>query len=498
MRYWREIRASAPLFMRRRPAFLAALSLYLGFVFSVQGCPCLSIIFLLSLLLPLSRRQQFVGCAIWLATVAAGMALYREPTLPKEGWRGQAEVEIVSVARNRALFGKGWSYKARLRNFTCEGESRPSRKVKGVPLFLSSTKRRHLANCDYLIPGTLVAKRRGLSFKPSGEWERVEGSWSLAEWRHKQHQRVEEYLHSRMEDEEGAALLSGLLVGELCNIQTLFDFGHLGLQHMMAISGFHFSMIGASIAWLLRLMLPRRWAALVLGLLLTYYFLLVGVGPATQRAWIAAIVAILGVVVGRKSDALNTLGLAGIGVLLWDPAACKSLGFQFSFAATGAILLYTQPVERWLSRCFSSLTLGQVQELGPVDQHGYLLLVLVRRALALAIAVHSVVIPLSLCLFHRFSLLGLFYNLLFPFLLSLLILLLPWIALLDLLFHRGFSIADGIVRLILDMAHLAPTAFDYVVRVDWIGGGAVAVWLLLLLVVRMRNKEIAPLDPLRL
>lgn len=490
--------AHAYHFWARRPALWIALQIYLGFVFSIQGHGWTATLFFLAILLSLTPSHRFIALAIWIAAIAAGFLLYRQPQLPREGWSGKAEIQILSVSPSRALFGTGWSYRAQVNSFTRDGEDHPSSAVRRLPVYLSVGKKRPLANCDYKVEATLIAKRRGYALKTRGDWEPVPGSWSLAERRRSWHERVEGYFKGRMREAEGAALLSGLLIGDFCDVQTLFDFGQLGLQHMMAISGFHFSMIGISIAWILRLLMPRRAAPLCLGVLLTFYLLVVGVAPATHRAWVAALTALLGVVMGRTADGLNTLGIAGAVVLLWNPAACQSLGFQFSFAATAAILLYYSPVDCWLRRHFTSLSLGQVGEMALLQQHAYLLLLLIRRSLALLIAVHLAVVPMTLCYFHTFSLLGLFYNLLFPFLLSTLILLLPWIVLCDLLVGWGFSLVDGLVGLMLEMAHYAPVSLDYAIRSDWIGGWVVGGWLLMCLIVRMRNKEIAQLEPLRL
>jgi competence protein ComEC len=495
---WKELCESVSHFWARRPALWIALQIYLGFIFSIQHQGWIATLFFLLLALPLTRSRQLTALAIWIGAVLTGYLLYRQPELPKEGWHGKAEIQILSVSPSRALFGKGWSYRAQVRSFTRDGEDRPSSAIRRVPVYLSARSARPPAHCDYRVEGTLLRKRRGYALKTSREWTPIPGTWSLAETRRHWHERVEGYFKKRMRDPEGAALVSGLLVGDFCDVQTLFDFGQLGLQHMMAISGFHFSMIAISIAWILRLFMTRRVAAIVLGALLTLYLVIVGLSPATHRAWAAALVTLSGVAIGRTTNGLNTLGIAGIVVLLSNPVACGSLAFQFSFAATGAILLYYPLIDGWLRRCFTSYPLGEAGEMRLLQQHAYLFLLLIRRSLALLVAVHLAVVPMTLCIFHSFSLLGLFYNLLFPFLLSSLILTLPWIALGDLLFGWGFSLADWLTGLMLDMAHYAPVAIDYTVRADWIAGWAVGGWLLLLLFARMRNKDVAQLESLRI
>jgi len=81
--------------------------------------------------------------------------------------------------------------------------------------------------------------------------------------------------------------------------------------------------------------------------------------------------------------------------------------------------------------------LSQVVDFGVWEQHAYCILSFLRQALALTIAVNITALPLTLFYFHKFPVMGLVYNLFFPFLVSLSMMLLilacistpvPWIS----------------------------------------------------------------------
>lgn len=121
-----------------------------------------------------------------------------------------------------------------------------------------------------------------------------------------------------------------------------------GTNHLLAISGLHIGLV-AGIAfglacWLwpllggaaLRLPAPRL-AAAVAFLAAAGYALLAGLTVPTQRALIMVAAMLLGTVY-RRMRPVTVLGLALLGVLLFDPFAVLSPGFWLSFAAVAVIL----------------------------------------------------------------------------------------------------------------------------------------------------------------
>ncbi|NNF59435.1 MAG: DNA internalization-related competence protein ComEC/Rec2 [Rhodothermaceae bacterium] len=160
---------------------------------------------------------------------------------------------------------------------------------------------------------------------------------------------VEDALARFVRRDDARAVLRALLLADRAEIdaETRETFARTGLMHLLAVSGLHVLLVGLLLYRLLKPVLGRLgfgWrtvelsrAAVTLALLFLYVQLTGGT-VSVQRAFIMAAVWILGTVVQRPSDTLNTLGVAAIMVLLIRPAALFDVGFQLSFAAVGAIV----------------------------------------------------------------------------------------------------------------------------------------------------------------
>ena len=124
---------------------------------------------------------------------------------------------------------------------------------------MSIKKERPGASQDYVVEGVL--HQRGpfdYVFKPK-TWEPVPGSWSLAEFRYETRQAFALVLHSKLHRPRTASFLYSLVSGEVKDRQLRYEFGRLGLQHILAISGFHFGLLMASFSAGLGLFLSRHW-----------------------------------------------------------------------------------------------------------------------------------------------------------------------------------------------------------------------------------------------
>jgi competence protein ComEC len=137
-------------------------------------------------------------------------------------------------------------------------------------------------------------------------------------------------------------LLMGLLAGDRSGISDTLqnDFQRTGLVHVLAISGFHIVLLAGMLNLFLRsLRLPHSVVRIIAMLLLTLYAPATGGSAAVWRAVFMFLVIESGPLFELKADALNSLGVAVVVLLLWDPAQLAQAGFQLSVAATGGILL---------------------------------------------------------------------------------------------------------------------------------------------------------------
>jgi competence protein ComEC len=161
--------------------------------------------------------------------------------------------------------------------------------------------------------------------------------------------------------DEGA-LLTGLLLGGSKGLpRDVQDaFNDAGIVHILAVSGMNVSIV-VGIMWvLLSLLGVRGWWRFWIGVAgVSFYVLLVGGSAAPVRAGLMACAVLLSVPTQRRVTPVATLSVAGILLLLVDPAMLFDTGAQLSFAATMGIALVVGPVEqavrrfvhaRWLSR----------------------------------------------------------------------------------------------------------------------------------------------------
>lgn len=119
-----------------------------------------------------------------------------------------------------------------------------------------------------------------------------------------------------------------------------------GASHVLALSGLHMGIIYMLLAFLLP---RRRWPAvsqLVLLLGIWAFVFLVGMPVSAVRA--AVMLSVYGLLsLGHRNKmSINTLAFAAILILLFSPATLFDVGFQMSFMAVWAILLFVPLFER--------------------------------------------------------------------------------------------------------------------------------------------------------
>ena len=167
-----------------------------------------------------------------------------------------------------------------------------------------------------------------------------------------------------MPSEAPRAVLKALLLGDRSSIEnaTQDQFARTGLMHLLAVSGLHVLLVGMVVYRLLRPFLLRmglRWraveiarAAVTMSILLLF-MLITGSRPSVVRAVVMASLFIGGTVLQRSVASLNTLGVAALVLLLTRPPALFDAGFQLSFAAVGAIVVFVPRLnaaipDRWM------------------------------------------------------------------------------------------------------------------------------------------------------
>ena len=128
-----------------------------------------------------------------------------------------------------------------------------------------------------------------------------------------------------------------------------------GLAHILSISGLHMAVVGGFVFFLVRLLVaawpwlalraPGKKIAAGAGLLAVGSYLVVsGHPPPAERAAITASIAFIAILLDRQAITMHALAVAAFVVLLLQPEAIVTPGFQMSFAATAALVAL---VEAW-------------------------------------------------------------------------------------------------------------------------------------------------------
>ena len=158
------------------------------------------------------------------------------------------------------------------------------------------------------------------------------------------------------------AILEALLLGEDGRLDPGLErsLQGSGLYHLFAISGGHIAVITFLLFLLLKAArVPRRPSYAVLILLLIAYAGLVEGNASVVRAVIMAVAFCAGRLLWRDAHILNAVGLSALVLLVANPFSLFDAGFELTYAATLAIILFAPRLLRRAPR----LPLG-LSELG--------------------------------------------------------------------------------------------------------------------------------------
>ncbi len=152
--------------------------------------------------------------------------------------------------------------------------------------------------------------------------------------------------------QEGA-ILEAMLLGERGRLteQTTRTLQHSGLYHLIAISGAHIAILSFLLFTMLKLARVSRRASYVsLIILLLFYAFLVEGRPSVFRATFMTLAYLLGKLLWKNVNVLNTISFSAFFLLLYNPFFLLDMGFELTFAATYAIILFLPRILKRLPR----------------------------------------------------------------------------------------------------------------------------------------------------
>ena len=156
--------------------------------------------------------------------------------------------------------------------------------------------------------------------------------------------------------EEANAIVDAMTTGNKTEIskQLRQQFSDAGISHVLALSGFHLTVIVSLIdVLLLRGVFSRRWrrmsALLVIPFIWAFAYI-AGFPPSLVRATIMCSVFQLALVVGHGQQLKNAAAIAGFFMIAFSPMIIMDVGFQLSFLSIVGIAVMGAPLCTWLGQ----------------------------------------------------------------------------------------------------------------------------------------------------
>lgn len=382
------------LFWKRAPALYYSLYLLLAILFTLKTS--WAFLFVMLFFWKREKTQAFIALSLFLAMICYVQHIIYFP----EESTGAFLFQITSAESSKKKFQHGTVYRGKIKKIKEEGKDETKCNLS-ASMFI--TEKLSL-DYQYWVTGSIYTRNKGYySIYPSHlppiiDKKRI----PFCSLREKSKNWLKVYIHKHYTQKPlSASFLVALTTGRNEDPLLKGNLTQIGCAHLLAISGFHFALIAAFCHFLLKPFFPYKLHAFLLLTLLLCYLLFLGKSASIYRAFIFSSCFLLGPIVERRSSSMNTLGVA-LGIcLVIDPMMAIEMGFQLSFLATGAIIGFYPKIKRWV-----------------VFAKDKGLIRFFMQAIALNLAVHLVLTPLTLLYFHTVTFHSIFYNLLLPSLTS--------------------------------------------------------------------------------
>lgn len=164
--------------------------------------------------------------------------------------------------------------------------------------------------------------------------------------------RIEEFVENTSLSKPTQNFLITLLLGDRLYLdpQLRTTFSEAGVSHVLALSGMHVGIIGGIFLFLLfpiNFYGKYKVRLILTALLLWLYAFISGLAPSTIRACIMISFVTIAIISERKRYAINALSGSVLIILLFSPQTLLDAGFQLSVVCVGALILFTDSLNRF-------------------------------------------------------------------------------------------------------------------------------------------------------
>lgn len=214
---------------------------------------------------------------------------------------------------------------------------------------------------------------------------------------------IENQIRKKIKTKEHQDILLGILLGndEAIEKKTKQNFIESNLSHILAVSGMHVAYVIAITSYTLTLLkIGKKKTKIITIILLTFFMMLTNNTPSVRRACIMAILSIIAVLIGRKSDNINNMGISLLIILIQNPFYILNTGLILSYTATLGIILLL-PKEKEEINTFQKI----------------------KQIIQVSISAYIAILPINMLLFRTISLTFIFSNILISFIIGIIIIL---------------------------------------------------------------------------
>lgn len=152
-----------------------------------------------------------------------------------------------------------------------------------------------------------------------------------------------------------ARVLSGIILGERQNFPDGIRqaFVQTGTSHIIAISGFNVGLVAFMVLILLKALGIKRKLRYCLSIpILILHSLAVGGQSSVARATIMAVIVLIAYLIEREAHIINSLSLAALIILGYNPMQIFDIGFQLSFVSVLGIVLLSPKIAKAVQEIF--------------------------------------------------------------------------------------------------------------------------------------------------
>lgn len=381
-------------------------------------------LFAASLLIKKSRKSLFVPAVCFSVCISSLLFFFSERDYLKVRDLAGGESQIVAAVKDEP------EYNIAYRRYYCKAEiiSIDGENYKGNMRLSFSTEYEDMSLDDFTIGNVLSFD--GRLYEVGGGIEDIldyfksekiyigankiknlsvtrQGTKPIAYWGNELRNKISTSLREYFSDDT-AGVLTALVTGNKDNLSDSIynDFKFIGIAHLMAVSGMHLTILAMGAELLLKKLRHKKIQNGILSLFVAFVMFLANFSPSVIRAGVMRFLHLKADSTGRKADSLNSLGLALIIILTFNPFACKSTGLLLSVMSTLSILTVSLPI----SESFSTRS-GDVLKIKSTRLFSVHKSIIFSLATSLGVMVFTV--PILADTFGSFSLMSPIANLVF-------------------------------------------------------------------------------------